>query len=351
MENQSYHNQINRKRIQRLRHISEELPTCCADYFRAMEPTTSVLTRLNYAYDLRLFTEYLAAHHSQRFGDTEIKNWPDLYFAKVTTIDIEQFLEYLNFYTDRNGYSHSNGNAGKSRKISSLKSFFKYLYRSDCLPQNVLDKIAMPKVHEKEIIRLEPDEVANLLDAVESGHDLTKTQARYHKITHKRDIALLTLLLGTGIRISELVGLDLQHFDFSANSFLVTRKGGARVILYFGPEVEKAVKDYMQERIRIHTENGHENALFLSLQKRRMTQRTIQNLVKKYASIVTPLKRISPHKFRSTFGTMLNRETGDIYLVADVLGNKDVNTTRRHYAAIDDQRRRDAARIIKLREE
>ncbi len=351
MDHQSYHNQISRVRIQRLRSIADELPSCCADFFRSIEPTTSVLTRLNYAYDIRLFIEFLLKHHVHRFGTVPVKQWHESHFAQVTTMDIERFLEYLNLYVDHDGHSHENGNAGKARKVSSLKSFYKYLYRNDRIPQNILDKIEMPKVHEKEIIRLEADEVANLLDLVESGEKLTSAQARYHKITRSRDVALLTLLLGTGIRISELVGLDVQHFDFSANSFLVTRKGGARVILYFGSEVENAVKDYMRDRSRIIALTGHENALFLSLQKRRITQRAIQNLVKKYSAIVTPLKRISPHKFRSTFGTMLNRETGDIYLVADVLGNKDVNTTRRHYAAIDDQRRRDAARVIKLRDD
>ena len=74
------------------------------------------------------------------------------------------------------------------------------------------------------------------------------------------------------------------------------------------------------------------------------------NMVKKYARQVTPNKKITPHKLRSTYGTNLYKETGDIYLVADVLGHKDVNTTRKHYAAIDEDRRRQAATVVKLRE-
>ena len=96
---------------------------------------------------------------------------------------------------------------------------------------------------------------------------------------------------------------------------------------------------------------GHEDALFLSLQKKRMDVRSVQNLVKKYARVITPLKNISPHKLRSTFGTNLYNETGDIYLVADVLGHSDVNTTRRHYAAMSDENRRVAAHKIHLRDD
>lgn len=105
------------------------------------------------------------------------------------------------------------------------------------------------------------------------------------------------------------------------------------------------------ERKLIVPQDGHENALFLSLQKRRIGVRAVENLVKKYSSLVTNLKKITPHKLRSTYGTALYKETGDIYLVADVLGHKDVNTTKKHYAAIEDERRRKARNAVKLRKD
>ena len=86
------------------------------------------------------------------------------------------------------------------------------------------------------------------------------------------------------------------------------------------------------------------------MQYRRITVRAVENLVKKYAKIVSPLKKITPHKLRSTYGTNLYRETGDIYLVADVLGHSDVNTTKKHYAALEDERRRSARNKVRLRE-
>ena len=149
--------------------------------------------------------------------------------------------------------------------------------------------------------------------------------------------------------MSECEGLDLNDVDFSVNGFLITRKGGQRVVLYFPEEVADVLREYIDERKTIQAQPGHENALFLSTQKRRMDVRSVQNLVKKYASLVTPLKHITPHKLRSTFGTNLYAETGDIYLVADVLGHADVNTTRRHYAAQSDENRRRAAHSVKLR--
>lgn len=86
-------------------------------------------------------------------------------------------------------------------------------------------------------------------------------------------------------------------------------------------------------------------------QRKRIGVQAVENLVKKYARQVTTTKKITPHKLRSTYGTALYQETGDIYLVADVLGHKDVNTTKKHYAALDDSRRRQAATAVKLRED
>lgn len=185
---------------------------------------------------------------------------------------------------------------------------------------------------------------------MEQGESLTDRQKAYHDRTKVRDLALLTLLLGTGIRVSECVGLDIHDVDFKNGGIHIHRKGGKEVTVYFGAEVEDALNDYLAERQRIDPEPGSENALFLSMQRKRMNVRSVENLVKKYAKIVTPLKKITPHKLRSTYGTNLYRETGDIYLVADVLGHSDVNTTKKHYAALEDERRRSARNAVRLRE-
>jgi len=201
-------------------------------------------------------------------------------------------------------------------------------------------KVPTPKLHDKEIIRLNASEVSQLIGVAESGQGLTRHASGYHNKTKIRDTAILTLFLGTGIRISELVGLDNDSFDFSVNSFLVTRKGGNQAILYFSDEVKYALQEYIAEKSNDPRVPKDEPAFFLSMQYKRINVRSVEILVKKYSRIVSPLKKITPHKLRSTYGTRLYNATGDIYVVADVLGHRDVNTTKKHYAAITEENRK-----------
>ena len=187
-----------------------------------------------------------------------------------------------------------------------------------------------------------------MIDVIESGEGLSKKQLQYHKQTMRRDAAICVLFLTTGIRISELVGLDIADVDFENLSFKVTRKGGNQSILYFDAETKEALQKYIDER-KAQGSYSLRSPLFLSMQNKRMSVRSVENMVEKYARIAAPLKKITPHKLRSTYGTMLYQETGDIYLVADVLGHKDVNTTRRHYASMSDENRKRAAKAIRLR--
>lgn len=266
----------------------------------------------------------------------------------VKSSDIERFMSYLSKY-EFNGNVECCNERAKARKLSTIRAMFKYFFRTEKISVDNAAKVAMPKLHDKEIIRLEVNEVSDLLNCAESGTGMTPQQKAYHENTKIRDIAILTLFLGTGIRISELVGLNNEDIDFTANSFIVTRKGGNKTILYFSEEVADALAHYMAFKEDNKDIPEGEHALFLSLQMKRISIRAVENLVKKYSSIVTPLKKISPHKLRSTFGTQLYRETKDIYVVADVLGHKDVNTTKKHYAAISEDARRSVADKVQLR--
>lgn len=349
INSENYHDEQNKQNIIKMRAVLETLPSFCKSFFRGIEPYTSTRTRLAYAYDLRLFFEYL---HDKNpvCAKTEITEYPLEILDQLTRLDIEEYLEYISLY-QKEGREITNDERGRSRKLSALRSFYNYFYRSEMIANNPAALVPLPKLHEKEIIRLEPNEVAILLDQVEDGTKLTQKELEYHKKTKVRDVALLTLLLGTGIRVSECVGLNISDVDFDADGIKIRRKGGYEAVVYFGDEVETALLDYMEQREHMIPSEGHEEALFLSLQNRRMAVRSVENLVKKYASRVTPLKKITPHKLRSTYGTSLYRESGDIYLVADVLGHKDVNTTRKHYAAQADERRRMATKYVKLRED
>lgn len=345
---ETYSQEQDIKNIQRMRNVLKELPKFCRPFFRSMEDNTSARTRLAYAYDLRVFFEFLH-YENESISHMEIRDFPLDILNRIGREDIEEYMEYLSYYT-KGGRIYTNDEKGKSRKLSALRKMFHYFYAAELIDRDVSALVPLPKRHEKAIVRLDTEEVRTLLDQVEEGTSLTKSQMKYHEHTKTRDVAILTLMLGTGVRVSECVGLNLNDINFRDHGLKVHRKGGNDAIVYFGEEVDDALKDYLEVRRQIIPREGHENALFLSIQNRRITVRAVENLVKKYASLVTTIKKITPHKLRSTYGTSLYRATGDIYLVADVLGHSDVNTTRRHYAAIEEDRRKSARNIVHLRE-
>lgn len=346
----TYHEQTDIDNTLKLREVLKTLPPFCRDYFRAAEPTTTTKTRISYAYDIRIFFQFLL-DENPAFKDYTMQDFSVDVLDQVQALDIEEYQEYLKVY--KNGdKTETNGERGLKRKISALRSFYAYYYKREMIHTNPTVLVDVPKIHQKSIVRLDTDEVAVLLDYIEHcGDHLTGQKRVFYEKTKERDLALVTLLLGTGIRVSECVGLDVEDIDFKNNGIKVTRKGGNEMVVYFGEEVEKALKKYLEIREGITPLAGHEHALFYSAQRRRIGVQAVENLVKKYAREVTTTKKITPHKLRSTYGTALYQETGDIYLVADVLGHRDVNTTKKHYAALDDNRRRQAATAVKLRED
>lgn len=343
----NYYIEQNFIQTQKLNQLENELPALCAEFLLGIEPRTSILTRLNYAYDLKIFFDFIAKNVLKK----NLLEISIIDLKRLSQTDIEKYLSYLAYYKDDNGRIHKNKDYSRARKLACIRALFKYFFNKGKIDSNTAAKISLPKIHEKEIIRLEPDEIAKLLDEGENGIELSSHQKFYHLITKDRDLAILTLFLGTGIRISELVGLDIENIDFNSNSFTVIRKGGNSAILYFSEEVANALKKYIIFRSNIKEISKEERALFLSMQNKRISVKAIQNLVTKYSRIVSPLKKITPHKLRSTFGTELYKATGDIYVVADVLGHKDVNTTKKHYAAINTEIRKNAAKKIILRDD
>jgi len=296
---------------QKLASLTSPLPASIKGYFASIESRTQVKTRIDYAYDLAAFLKALPG--------TQL----------VTREEIEA---YLNTFT---------GEKNRARKLACLRSFFAYLCKIGSVNGNPTADIEPPKLHQKPIIRLDEKEALKTLSAARYGKELTLHSEVYYHKTKARDTAILTLFLHTGIRVSELNKLNVSDFDFEENCFTVLRKGGNTERLYFGDECKKALTVY------IETLPDQSGPLFLSMQNKRLCVRAIQNLVKKYASTATK-KNISPHKLRSTYGTMLYEKTGDIGLVAEVLGHKDINTTRKHYADISEERKKAAANVIKL---
>lgn len=348
MEHKSYHQQKTIENTLKLRELQTELPVWTKDFFRGIEQVTESRTRIAYAQDLQGFFEYIQ-RSNPLYKQVKIQELPINLLTQLKSSDFEEYLEYLKVY-DKDGKLLSNKERAIKRKLSALRAMYRYYHKNRVIEENPVLLVDMPKIHDKAIVRLDIDEVADLLDVVESGNRLTNHQKVFHEKNKVRDLALMTLLLGTGIRVSECVGLDLHDVDFNNDRIKVVRKGGYESYVYFGEEVREALQDYIIERKSIAAIEGHDNALFLSSRKSRISVRNVEVLVKKYARTVTTMKKITPHKLRSTYGTSLYQETGDIYLVADVLGHSDVNTTKKHYAAVEEERRRSARDKVKLRE-
>lgn len=347
----TYHQQEIMENTLKLREILSTLPIFVRDYFKGIEPTTSTKTRISYAYDIKIFFRFLKETNPM-FQNIELTDFKLSILEQLTASDIEEYLEYIKVYKNESGKIQMNDERARHRKMSTLRSFFNYFNKRQFIENNPVLLVDMPKIHEKEIIRLDYDEVAALLDLVEHGSaNLTGMKKVYYEKNKIRNLAIFTLLLGTGIRVSECVGLNIEDVDFSNCRIKIIRKGGKEDFVYFGDEVEQALSNYIETtRCQINAIEGHEHALFLSIQKRRMTVRAIEQLVSEHAKQITTIKHITPHKLRSTYGTTLYRETDDIYLVAEVLGHNDVNTTKKHYAALDEDRKRRASKVVKLRE-
>ena len=293
----------------------------------------STKTIKQYAYDVRYFFDYIIQRNENidTYNDITIN-----IINSLTKQDIKDYMDHLcEFYKD--GRRYENGARMRRRRLSSLCTFMQYLCTWKSLESNFAKCVTPPKVNKVKKPRLSDNEVTNMLYNIETGNGLSKWSKTYSERTKLRDIAIITTLSYTGIRVSELEGLDIDDIDYAQKTIKVTRKGGNEDIVVVNNEVLSAISDYIENE-RFGEDLG-ERALFLSTrhgESRRLTSRSIERLVKKYACVTTN-KNVTPHTFRYTFGTKLYNETGDINLVADALGHEDIHTTASIYVEIDDE--------------
>lgn len=349
----------NTKKLDELKRRLSELPEFIFNYIqRYIKNTTSLNTKIAYCKDAKVFLEFLKT--LPKFHNiNDIKLFDTNHFKLLVKIDIEDYLLHLENYnitydtvSGKNvTMSIQNDKQGKMRKLSSLRSLFDYLYSSELIEKDITQLVKMPKVSDKIKSKLSIDEVVVFLENIENGSGLSKKERQFHEVTKNRDIAIATTLLGTGIRVSELVNLNIRDINFRENHFKVTRKGQNEEIIYCNDEVISALRNYYEERIVIKGISGeHEQAFFLSTQKKRMDEKSVRNMIKKYTRKSGIIKNITPHSLRRTFGTNLYNEVGDVYLVAELLGHKSVETTKKHYAELNVERKRKALQQYKLRD-
>lgn len=346
----TYKEQIEIKSKQKINQIlTDYLPEYCKAYFNARQNNISVRTRLGYAYDLKIFFSWLIASNPL-LKNKNTKDVPLTVLDSLRKLDFEDYLSWLECYTI-NDVKYTNSLKGKQRKLASLSTFFTYLFKSDMVNSNQVALVEPIKLRSAKVItRLENDEKDIFLQAVSTGTGLSKKASACHNITKERDLALFTVFLGTGIRVSELAGMDVEHIDFHNGYFKVIRKGGCEEQIYMSDEIERVLSHYLNEsRSKFHPLSD-EHALFLSTQGKRLCVRQIERITKKYASLSVPAKHITPHKMRSTFGTDVYLETGDINLVADLLGHSSPTTAAKSYVVQSELHKRKAIREHRIRE-
>jgi site-specific recombinase XerD len=290
----------------------EDLPQFCQRFLNYCNVRLTKLTACGYLYEIRKFFEF----HASQIG-TVVSKFTIEHLDKIKCTDIESWLATFT-KLDMNSIC---------RKRSSLQTFLEYYYQRREIQQNAAAPMLMPKLKEKPIKRLTHEEVSRLLAAV--------TPDNRH---HLRDLTILVFFLSTGVRISELIGLDIKHLDMINASFVVTRKGGKVETLYMTEDLQIQLMYYLDS---IDTDNP-DTPLFASEDNPRISDVTVRDTLRKYVKIAGLPTYFSPHKLRSTFGTNLYRKTRDIFAVAQVLGHSSVNTTRKHYVAMDEDIKRAA---------
>ena len=343
-----YREEIYLKLNQQADTIIGGLPQFARKYFTHIKNLgMSPRTRLQYAYDMSRFFEYLAT--SEKFSGKEISKLSASEILDELNIDdIQEYISSLEYYTatDPSGkeVTRISSPSIRARRISCLRSFYKYYFKIGDIKNNLSDLMDVPKIPEKQIVVMNKDQVQRILAAVKDVEGLSEQELKRHAKIVPRDFAIMMLFFGTGIRVSELVGIDITDIDFYQASILVTRKGGDQDEVYFGPEVEEALQDY-NEGYRDILLGGRidEKAFFISMQHKRMSVRSVELMIKNYAKKAGLNTKVTPHALRRTFGTNLYEETGDIYLVADALHHSSVETTKKHYAKMSKDHKRIAA--------
>lgn len=346
-EKSEYYRTLDRKRKSRVSELKEKLPVFVHPFIERCLLDYQVNTVLGYSQDLLYFFEYLIERNPLCRG-CQTFEVPEEIIKSLTSADIDDFQAFLAYSEGIHG--HSLKPRGIARKMSALRNFFNYQIDHDYLDADPTLKAAKGRREkDKDIIRLDNDEVGRLVSAVEETDLIRERAKKISRKTHLRDTAIITLLLNTGVRVSECVGLDIEDVNFGDNTLTIVRKGGKEARLYFGEDVRNTLRDYLlHERpalVEGYEEKADPHALFLSMKRQRMAVRSVEYMVEKYSKSVIAGKNVSPHSLRRTYGTALYNQTNDIRLVADVLGHVDINTTSKHYAAMDEQHRRMAADV------
>lgn len=317
----SYYSETEDKNMNLIDKYLEKFPKYVEQYIESIRFTTTAQTRLGYLYDYETFFEYVA--DAKQIPRNEIT--PEV----LDTLDkhfLDKYLGYLQKY-EKNGKTYKNGIPAIRRKLASLRNLFKYLYLDDKMKSCEITKVNTPKLRKKNIVKLDDDEKDALFSEIESPTGISEHQRKCLQKQELRDYTLIYLLYSTGLRVSECAGLNLADVNLEKFTLKIIRKGNKEANIYLSDNAAEYLARYIEYRKPIMAVEGHEEALFLSSQRKRLTVRSIERIVKKYASSAVPQKKITPHKMRATYATKANAETGNLLLVSSLLGHENISTT------------------------
>jgi len=330
-----------------LRNYLSELPDFVFSYIEEYYSGESINTQLGYSLDVRVFLNYLRI-----FKHPEIEKNEDFtlkHINNVTPSDLIRFKAYLREYeteyVSKSGRTVKrickNSPYGINRKLSAVRGMFIYLYKTEQIKQNVTDKVDFVKLHQKIKKPLTTQETVKLLDVIFHGENYFEGRSlTEYKNKKLRDIAIFVTYLGTGVRVSELVNLQIKDIDFNTQSFIVTRKGGDQQEIFMPVQVNNALWDYLDPESDDARETGY---AFLGRGGKPLTVAAVEKTLKNYCYAVgiTHPDKTRPHALRRTFACRLLEDGVDIKMVAELLGHKNNEVTHRYYAQYSSQKRKE----------
>ena len=325
----NYKKQRDANNLQLAKNIQNNMPAIMVHYLRNRGTGLSSNTLLSYTNKLYIFSQFMCLELS-RFYNTEPVELTLNDIASVSSDEIVSFIYWMRSERkvkqgDAITTLRPNSDKSINNYLSCINSFYARLVREKKLENNPVVSIDRPSILKSDIvIHLKEDEQKRFMNTVEFGTGLDTRPLKFHQKNKCRDTAICQLFLNTGIRVSELVGLDVADVDLNDCSIIVTRKRNKRQEVFFSDVTASYLQDYLSERSVIYKPSDEESALFLSRNGTRLGVRSIEKMVKRYIQVSNPAKEdVTPHKLRSTYAMRtLEKSNGNHELVREGLGHE-----------------------------
>ena len=316
----------------RTKRLLEKCPKIIEDFFYSLTECAAT-TRGAYTEHVIAYFEYL---DKEGFDYSDPRK-----FSEVKPNHINKYLEYIKFHR-KNGEEGQLSEGTRAKKFYAIRKFYEFLLDNEYIDNSPCNRVKPPRVtDEKEIIAMTPEEVRILKENIKNGVGSHKAKA-FQKHYVNRDLAIVSLGCTTGLRVGSICEINMDDIDIDNRTIIVREKGNKVRTIRIGENTAKIINDWMIDRWMMFI-GFCDDALFVSGAGKRLRPEDIALMLKKYSVGID--KPITPHKMRSTCATNLYEATGDIFLVQDILGHKNIANTRR-YAKMSEKRREEAVNIL-----